>query len=76
MNAITREELDDQLHGLRVRAARIARDYAPKDQVDAVAGEAEVIEQLVAPKDLTYFHNRVEEIIWECGMLERGPEHE
>ncbi len=44
MNAITREELDDQLHGLRVKAARIARDYAPKDQVDAVAGEAEVIE--------------------------------
>lgn len=68
---LSRDELDNHLHGLRVKAARIARDYPAGDQVEAVAGEAEVIEQLVAPADIAYFHDRVEAIIWEAGMLER-----
>ncbi len=73
---LTRDELDDQLRALRAQAARIARDYPAGDQVEAVAGEAEVLEQRVAPDDVAYFHDRVEAIIWEAGMLQPEPVHE
>lgn len=68
---LTRDELDDQLRALRAQAARIARDYPAGDQVEAVAGEAEVLEQRVAPADIAYFHDSVEAIICEAGMVEQ-----
>ncbi len=67
---LTRAELNDRLDWLRSRAAQIARDVVEGDQAEAVAGEAEVIEQYVAPGDWVYFHQRVEGIIREAGMVE------
>ena len=73
---LTRNELDDKLRALRAQAARIARDYPVGDQVEAVAGEAEVLEQRVAPVDIAYFHDSVEAIILEAGMLQPEATHE
>ncbi len=73
---LTRAELNDRLDWLRSRAAQIARDVAEGDQAEAVAGEAEVIEQYVTPEDWAYFHGCVERIIREAGMVEPDSDDE
>ena len=67
---LTRAELNDRLDDLKARAAMIAKFSPEGEQAEEVAGEAEVIEQFVAPADWIYFHKRVEKIIRDAGMVE------
>lgn len=67
---LTRAELNDRLDDLKARAAMIAKSSPEGEQAEEVAGEAEVIEQYVAPADWIYFHSRVEKIIRDAGMVE------
>lgn len=67
---LTRAELNDKLDWLRGRAAEISREVTEGEQAEAVAGEAEVIEQFVAAPDWIYFHQQVEAIIRKAGMVE------
>lgn len=76
MTHLTRSQLDDMLHGLRAKAARIARDYPAGDQADAIAGEAEAIEHQVAANDAEYFHDEVAAIMREVGAVEPEDSHE
>ena len=73
---LTREELDARLQDLSARAAIIAKSSPKGEQAEEVAGEAEVIEQYVAPDDRAYFHDRVEEIIRAAGMIEPEADNE
>lgn len=68
---LSRPELDAALEGLTARAAVIAKSSPPGDQAEELAGEAEVLEQEVAAADLPYFHDRVEAIIRDAGMVEQ-----
>jgi len=67
---LTRAELDDRLADLRARAAIIAKSSPEGEQAEEVAGEAEVLEQYVATPDRGYFHDQVETIIRDAGMVE------
>lgn len=67
---LTREELDDRLADLRARAAIIAKSSPEGEQAEEVAGEAEVLDQYVATQDRGYFHDQVEAIIRDAGMVE------
>lgn len=71
---LTRAELDDRLTDLRARAAIIAKSSPEGEQAEEVVGEAEVLEQYVAVQDRSYFHDQVEAIIRDAGMVE--PEHD
>lgn len=70
MDKMTRAELNHRLDDLKARAAIIAKSSPEGEQAEEVAGEAEVIEQFVAPADWIYFHDRVEKIIRDAGMVE------
>ncbi len=70
MDKMTRSELNDRLDDLKARAAIIAKSSPEGEQAEEVAGEAEVIEQFVAPADWIYFRDRVEKIIRDAGMVE------
>ncbi|GEM_PF-1105932 len=77
MNAkLTRSELEDRLDDLKARAAIIAKSSPEGEQAEEVAGEAEVLEQYVAPEDWAYFHGCVERIIREAGMVEPDSDDE
>lgn len=67
---LTRAELDDRLADLRARAAIIAKSSPEGEQAEEVAGEAEVLEQYVPAQDRSYFHDQVEVIIRDAGMVE------
>lgn len=70
MDKMTRAELNDRLDDLNARAAIIAKSSPEGEQAEEVAGEAEVIEQYVAPEDWIFFRDRVEQIIRDAGMVE------
>jgi len=72
MDKMTRAELNDRLEDLKARAAIIAKSSPEGEQAEEVAGEAEVIEQYVAPEDWIFFRDRVEQIIRDAGMVEPG----
>ncbi|KRG65794.1 hypothetical protein ABB27_14570 [Stenotrophomonas terrae] len=67
---LTRAELNDRLDDLKARAAIIAKSSPAGEQAQEVAGEAEVLEQYVATQDHRYFHDQVEAIIRDAGMVE------
>lgn len=73
---LTRAELNERLDDLKARAAIIAKSSPEGEQAEEVAGEAEVLEQYVAPEDWAYFHGCVERIIREAEMVEPGSDDE
>lgn len=73
---LTRSDLDAALDNLTARAAVIAKSSPPSDQAEELAGEAELLEQQVATADIPYFHDRVEAIIRNAGMVQPEADNE
>ena len=73
---LTRSDLDAALDSLTARAAVIAKSSPPGDQAEELSGEAELLEQQVATADVQYFHDRVEDIIRNAGMVKPESDNE
>ena len=69
MDKHTRSELVACLDDLKKRLIEMIDVYPESDLMDAFAGEAEMIEARTAPDDLNFFHDSVQCMLRDAGLI-------
>lgn len=65
----TRVELDAELAKFERHVIQMVDECPECDLMDAIAGEAEVIEDAAAPAELAHVHSRIQCILRDAGLI-------